>query len=922
MIETFDGIADGSPWPSPWYNSTQWAQGTADVTGGVGRLVTGNLGGWNWQDQARLNYHATPADVEVVYTMEIGSTDCIPNLVMRNAGNSCDSEARRMEIRHSGGTVEIRESGNYDLTTIDTVSFNGYTAPFRVRCRVQGMSFKIKFWYASDAEPAAWSSEVTLTKVDTSGSLGWFVVNGSSATSKVVTIRNVQIVNLASLPPAPAGGWPSWSLGAYLPLWSNNPGAASVDDVPPEVTELRVAFVYQGTAGGDPLGLVAYGRDGQAGFVSKLAAWRAARSDRRVVVSVGGEGYPIDLSDCVQCAADMVALHAQVPFDAWDFDVEAGSFTTEMVMAFARAVFYELGVGFTSVPHGGVVDDYLPISVAAHSEGLLLWHGQQFYSSLVTWGGVQYRMGEAITAGVPQARLGLGMMVASDATGWTNAECVSMMTQAITEYNTTRTYLWEVVRPGTAQWAADMNALLNPGTVTINAPTSLTGRVGTPLTATSLTAATSDGTPVHWTADALPPGVTLDPVTGVVYGTPINPGAWTTTWTARSGTYAYGYATTTWAITAYVPPVPRYTPLTRGWTYLATTVHGDGTETLLATSLPLTGVTLTDPISAAPEISFDLTPEIMRLQRPDGTPLIRARSTAIYAILDGVIRAGGIVATIAAEGPQLKITAPGFVSLIDNEPWTNTTMRFIGADPAAVIRTIWTYWQSHPRANIALQLPTGLTTGAKVGTHEEPVLLANYATSDLGEVFHDMLEAGSIDYRERHQLEDGTITHRLDMGAPRLGRRRSDIQFRIGTNTLVPGVGFDTDRYASEVLVLGAGEGDKMIRAHAYAPPTDRLRRCKVIPSKGIGRTPTAQLFAAKWAKNYAGDERDVTELTVVDTPTAPLFSWEPGDEVWLSGDSMWGGHLGMWVRVLSTTYTPDRAHTAALKIARADKAV
>lgn len=464
-------------------------------------------------------------------------------------------------------------------------------------------------------------------------------------------------------------------------------------------------------------------------------------------------------------------------------------------------------------------------------------------------------------------------------------------------------------------------------TVTLTAPASATGQASVPLTGFTLTSVTSDAASVTYAGAPLPAGVSLNATTGAVTGTPTAPGTTVTTWTATSSTGATDTETTTWTIAAppapYQPPARRLTPARAGWSFFATTVNGDGTETYLAGSLPLSGVQLVDPVSAAPELSFDLTPEIRRLQQPNGLPVIRARSTAVYAELDGVIRGGGIVTSTSAEGQQLRVNCSGFVSLIEGEPWTNTTLRFTSADPADIARTIWRYWQQHPRANIGLELPADVKTGKKVGTVEEPIVLANYATSDLGEVFFDMLEAGPIDFRERHSWDGDMIRHRLDMGFPRLGRRRTDLGFHVGVNVAeIPSVGFDQERYASEVLVLGAGEGDKMIRGHAVNPAADRLRRCKVVPSKGIGQTPTAQLFAQKWVGNFAGDERDVEELVVVDHPLTPLFSWDPGDEVWLSGDSAWGGQLGMWVRVLSTTVAPDKSSTAVLKVARADKAM
>ena len=185
---TFTG-ANGAAWPSPFVNSTTWAKGVASIQNNAGEMKSGAIGGYNWQDQCRVNYQgATPANVEVVYTMTRTNTDCFPSLVMRNAGDSGDSEAKRMEIKQDGGTVNIQESGNNDLSSIGTVAFDPGANPFRVRCQVNGMAFKIKLWLASAAEPSAWSRELTLTKVGTTGSFGFFLVGGAAAVNRIVTV--------------------------------------------------------------------------------------------------------------------------------------------------------------------------------------------------------------------------------------------------------------------------------------------------------------------------------------------------------------------------------------------------------------------------------------------------------------------------------------------------------------------------------------------------------------------------------------------------------------------------------------------------------------------------------------------------------------------------------------------------------------
>lgn len=374
-----------------------------------------------------------------------------------------------------------------------------------------------------------------------------------------------------------------------------------------------------------------------------------------------------------------------------------------------------------------------------------------------------------------------------------------------------------------------------------------------------------------------------------------------------------------------------------GWSFFATVLRGDGTETLAAADLPLTSPTVTTTLSGTDEISFDLTPEIARLRRPDGRPVMRARSTAVYAVLDGVARAGGIVRSSSAQGHVLRVACHGFTSYLDGLPWTNTTRKLYGWDPADVARLIWQYAQSHPLGNLGVVISPEVKTRARVGRRvaevknaagetvteavDEPVLLANYATHDLADTFHEMCDVGSIDYRETHRLDGDQVRHELALGAPRLGRRRTDIAFQLGVNVAEqPAFEFDDDEYASEVLVVGAGEGDKMLRAHAYVPGADRVRRVQVIAEKGIGRLPTIQAAAAKYARWLNLEDGDVDELVIAPHPLAPIGSWENGDEVFLSGDGLWAGPVAQWVRVLSTTYAPSEHAGATVKVVRADK--
>ena len=249
--------------------------------------------------------------------------------------------------------------------------------------------------------------------------------------------------------------WPATEVAVYLPIWASNPDSASVDDVPTDADQVRIGFAY-----GTPMQLIGWGRDGQAATVSKLKAMRAA--GKQVVLSVGGDGYPVDLSNPQARASELASIARTLGgIDAWDYDWEAGVKPTQaQVVEFAVAVHAATGAGATVVPPGSDVEHYLGIAVELEQRGILLSYGQQFYSSDVTYGGVQYRVNEAIAAGIPAARIGVGMMIDPGAVGWTVAECTQIMQSARAEWGLRRAYLWEANRPEAAAWATAIRGVV------------------------------------------------------------------------------------------------------------------------------------------------------------------------------------------------------------------------------------------------------------------------------------------------------------------------------------------------------------------------------------------------------------------------------------------------------------------------------
>jgi len=205
-----------------------------------------------------------------------------------------------------------------------------------------------------------------------------------------------------------------------------------------------------------------------------------------------------------------------------------------------------------------------------------------------------------------------------------------------------------------------------------------------------------------------------------------------------------------------------------------------------------------------------------------------------------------------------------------------------------------------------------------------PYTLAYYQTDDLAKEVDDLAKSTPFDYFEEHSWagdpdSDPTITHKLRLGYPRLGRRRHDLAFIIGDNVMVqPDVAYDGDSFASEVLTLGAGEGAKMIRG-SYAKTTSRLRRVAVVKDATI-RSADAALQRSQRELTYRLGLGDVAQISVRDHPNAPVGSWAMGDEVLLQGDAGWAGDLNLWVRVVGQTLTPDDMTVATLNVIRTDK--
>lgn len=285
--------------------------------------------------------------------------------------------------------------------------------------------------------------------------------------------------------------------------------------------------------------------------------------------------------------------------------------------------------------------------------------------------------------------------------------------------------------------------------------------------------------------------------------------------------------------------------------------------------------------------------------------ILRPWHVSIYAEDPaGQIRGGGFLPPVDYTDRGVVIDCIGRAGYPHGMPWTADDRESVNGDPLAITRIIWQHLQDQPGGDIRMQVDT-TSSPVRVGTSAEPFALRWHETFDLGRVIDDLATQTPFDYVERTEWDaTGTrLEHRLELGYPTLGSRRTDISFEIGVNaTSVPDLTADEDDYASEIIMLGAGEGAARPRAAASRPPTG-VRRV-LVETDDAEKSRTVLAARARDRLAAATGAGEITQLEVDDHPHALLGSFGVGDEIRVTG------HQGLvdidrWVRIVEQTESP-----------------
>jgi hypothetical protein len=284
-------------------------------------------------------------------------------------------------------------------------------------------------------------------------------------------------------------------------------------------------------------------------------------------------------------------------------------------------------------------------------------------------------------------------------------------------------------------------------------------------------------------------------------------------------------------------------------------------------------------------------------------------TTYIYTEAAGQLRWGGLVWHAEPEGDVFTFEAASWSSYLEHRfdldgnfggrgPYTTT-------DPCEVIRDIWEYAQSVQDGSIGVIVDTTTST-AKVGTTAEPYKSGWWDGKSLGSHIDDLVSGEATpDYTcDVAWNADKTFpVHRIRLGWPRLGARRTDLTFASGINIVDdPTVPLRGDDYAQVVVAVGEGEGSAKRRA-VSAVRNGRLRLEHIADYPGIKADDVLAAHAAAERKKRQVIGT-VDQIIVRDSPAARFGSWQVGDDVYVRVHNAWTSYVG-WRRITSWTIHP-----------------
>lgn len=353
----------------------------------------------------------------------------------------------------------------------------------------------------------------------------------------------------------------------------------------------------------------------------------------------------------------------------------------------------------------------------------------------------------------------------------------------------------------------------------------------------------------------------------------------------------------------------------------------------VANDVPLQNAEVARDLSGPGSISGTVEPEVGRMFTATGPPgehgMVRGRrvleewGTFLFAEDEsGSLRGGGVVETSRFKGPQWRVEAPGFTRYAKGQPYIGKFIRQ-QVDPLDVVREIWDHLQGFPDGDLGLAVDgtTSNVTIGKTGRDDQPYRLVWWENNDCGQEIDGLARSTPFDYAEHHTWAGPGktgVNHRMELGFPRLGRKRGELSFVQGENIIEPvSPAFEGTEFGNDGIGLGKGEGRKTVRVR-IPKRNGRLRRAFTVVDKSVGSFDRMRSLVRDELR--ARDE--ITEITriVLDAhhPNARYGTYRPGDDILVQAEVPWVGDVALWHRITSERYRPHEGKVT-LDLARSD---
>lgn len=183
---------------------------------------------------------------------------------------------------------------------------------------------------------------------------------------------------------------------------------------------------------------------------------------------------------------------------------------------------------------------------------------------------------------------------------------------------------------------------------------------------------------------------------------------------------------------------------------------------------------------------------------------------------------------------------------------------------------------------------------------------------DALETLNSLCETTNLEWTTETRYTEGVPDLRVNIHYPEAGTRRDDLVFEQGVNVISELVLVrDGEEYANAAVGVGAGEGDQSIKA-SIASSSPRLRRVTTVEDRSLKSKDELIAKMRSDLQDKTG-EPYVAEIEVVDHELAPMFSWNVGDRIIVSGVVPHYGEYSQLHRIISWQLLND--HKALLRL-------